>query len=588
MTPEKHGTAIGAFLERARAAGDRPFALFKAGGRYREISCARMRERVLRCAAGLSSRGVGRADRVAIMLTTRLEWTVADLAVMAAGAISVPVYCALTPERIAHILRDSAPKAAFVEDARVARLFEEARKIGGIGEGMQIFGLERGAGSASLDELESMQDSAACECIEALVEGLSGGDPATYVYTSGTTGALKGVVVTHGMIMSEVLAAGLAFRFTHRHVGLIALPLAHVLGRMIQFYHAVHGPVLAYAESLERLAENYLEVRPHFVCGVPRMLEKIHERVWEHLRRAGPRSRRMAQWALAVGRERSQAAMRFREIPLALRLRHAIADLVVFRRLRSRLGGRLSDFVCGGARLSEEVSRFFHAAGIRVLEGYGLTETFAAVTANTPGDFRLGTVGKPLSGVAIKLAPDGEILLKGPMVFREYLNMPRETAEAFDAEGWFRTGDLGEYSRDGFLRITGRKKEMIVTAGGKNISPQLIESELEGSPLVHNAMAYGDGRRYVTALVAVNLEEAAKAAGIEGRDAGMLKDPRVIGLIEGHVRRCNERLAKYETVKRFALVEGPFTVAGGELTPTFKIRREFVAEKYHDLLNSLY
>lgn len=589
MNEKRHMTAISAFFDRADYMGGKVCALVKSSGRYKGVSWSEMKSRVLALAAGLSGLGIEKGDRVAIMVTTRIEWTIADLAIMALGAISVPVYCALPPDRIAHILADSRPKAAIVEDDAVVELFERARAVGKIAEEMLIIGLRDGTGSHSIEALEKAAGGASMDAAEFEQRGLGPDDPATYVYTSGTTGRLKGVVITHGMIMAEVRSAGLAFRFTPRHVGLLALPLAHVLGRMIQFYHMVHGPVLAYAESLEMLAQNYLEARPHFVCGVPRMLEKIQERVMEHLDRSGPLARRAAAWALKVGGDFIDIKKQSRVISASLRIKYALADTLVFRRLRARLGGRLFCFVSGGAKLSEETTRFFHAAGIKVLEGYGLTETFAAVTVNVQDDYKFGTVGKPLADVSLKLAQDGEILLKGPMVFREYLNLPAETLAAFDSEGYFRTGDLGEYSRDGFLRLTGRKKEMIVTAGGKNVAPQMIEEVLASSPLVKNAMVVGDGRKFIVALIAINEEEVGKRLGrAPGERQGLAWDPMTRALIDEHIKGCNRKLARYETIKRFAITDQVFSVSGGELTPTLKVRRDFVADKYRDALEELY
>jgi long-chain acyl-CoA synthetase len=281
-----------------------------------------------------------------------------------------------------------------------------------------------------------------------------------------------------------------------------------------------------------------------------------------------------------------------RPVPLDMKVKFALANLLLFRKLRGRLGGRLGLFVCGGARLPEEVTRFFHAVGITVLEGYGLTETFAAVTVNRCDDYHFGTVGKPLPGVAVKIASDGEILIKGPNVFTEYLGRPEETAQAFDAEGWFKSGDIGEYSRDGFLRITGRKKEMIVTAGGKNIAPQMIEDVMLSSPLISHFMVHGEGRKFLTALVTLNDSEARdylRSCGSEVGDGERLaENPAIRKAVEAHIEEKNSKLSKFETIKRFAIIEGDFTVEGGELTPTLKVRRDFTGRKYRESLDALY
>jgi long-chain acyl-CoA synthetase len=476
--------------------------------------------------------------------------------------------------------------------AQMAELLKEANRQNGETHELGVIGVEEGSAPVLVSELAEGTCPGERRDILRFTRGLSRDDVASFVYTSGTTGELKAVVVTHGMILGEIEAAEAAFGLTPDDVALVCLPLAHVLGRLSQLYPLIHGTQSAYAESFDKLAANYMEVRPHYVCGVPRMLEKIHERVGAYLRNASPRTRRLANWALGVGQERSHLIQKKRPLPLDLKVKFAIADMLVFRKLRARLGGRLKMFVCGGARLPEEVTRFFHSVGIMVLEGYGLTETFAAVTVNRFDDYHFGTVGKPLPGVSVKIASDGELLIKGPNVFAEYLNRPEETAQAFDVEGWFKSGDLGEYSRDGFLRITGRKKEIIVTAGGKNIAPQRIETIMSDSPFISHFMVHGDGRKFLTALVTLNESEARehlRSCGAEvGDGESLATNPAIRGLIEAHVREGNEKLSKFETIKRFAILEGDFTVAGGELTPTLKVRRDFTGRKYREALDALY
>jgi len=564
----------------------------KQGGRWRRMSWLELKRDSLSLAVALRKMGIRKGDRVAMMVTTRPEWTVADLAIMSAGAINVPIYCTFTPDRIRTILRDSRPKAAIVEDAGVAERLLQAHSDDASAADLRMIGVEAGSAPDVLAELIGQAPPEEIKDMERFAKALEPHDAASYVYTSGTTGALKAVVVTHGMILAEMRAAETVFGLSHEDVALVCLPLAHVLGRLSQLYPLLRGTQSAYAESFERLAENYREVRPHYVCGVPRMLEKIYERVEGYLKGASPRMRRLAAWSLKVGQEHVAIVQKKRPVPLGLALRHALADLVVFRRLRSRLGGRLKLFVCGGARLPEEICRFFHVAGIAVLEGYGLTETFAAVTVNRVDDYHFGTVGKPLPDISVRIAQDGEILVKGPNVFAEYLNRPEETRSAFDAEGWFRTGDLGEYSRDGFLRITGRKKDMIVTAGGKNIAPQRIEALMANSPYINHFIVQGDGRKFLTALITLNeprAREYLKGRGIEAASGSeMASHPAIRELVGRHVEDCNKKLSSFETIKRFAILDGDFTVSGGELTPTLKVRRDFTAAKYRDVLDGLY
>ncbi len=583
---------ISAFLDTARDRGDDTCAIIKTKGRWKRISWTEVASRVLSMAAELRKMGLKKGDRVVILATTRLEWTISDCAIMAAGGITVPIYCTFTQDRISTILHDCFPALAIVEDASVANLLVESHKSSGISQELRLIGIERDAAPVCVEDLTSAASSEEMKDIERSARGLLKDDIATYVYTSGTTGKLKGVVITHGMILAEVRAAEQVFDFSNDEIGLMCLPLAHVLGRLMQFYQIIHGTQSAYAESLEKLAENYKEVRPHFVCGVPRMLEKIYERVTIYLEEAPEWIRRISRWALHVGRAKSTHVQKKRFIPFELKLKSTIAEIIMLRKLRSRLGGRLRCFICGGGKLSSEIANFFHIAGILVLEGYGLTESFAAATVNRPEDFRFGTVGKPLPGVLLRIAPDGEILLKGPTIFSDYLKLPEDTACAFDSEGWFKTGDLGEYSRDGFLRITGRKKDMIVTAGGKNIAPQRIETIMSDSPYISHFMVYGDGRKFLTALVTLNRAEITRylqSLGFEGGDSQRLSEhPEVYALIKRHIEEKNAKLASFETIKRFAIIDNDFSIAGGELTPTIKVRRSFTSEKYRLVLDALY
>lgn len=585
-------SVVAAFLENAQDLDDEVCIRYKTQGAWKRLSWYEVADQALSMAGALRRMGLKKGDAVATMVTTRYEWTIADLAIMAVGGINVPVYCTYTADRIATILSEAKPSLAVVEDAKIAALLKQAHDMSGCGGHMRLIGVEEGAAPVLVRELAKSSPPEEKKDIERFVQSLTHEDVASYMYTSGTGGELKAVVVTHGMILAEVRGVEAVFGFTKKDIELICLPLAHVLGRLAQLYPLLHGTQSAYAESIAKLAENYVEVRPHYICGVPRMLEKVHERVQEHIARSPARMRRLAGWALRIGMERTALEQKRRPVPLELRFWHFIADLFFFRRLRAKLGGRMKSFICGGAKLSEDVIRFFYAAGIPVQEGYGLTETFAAVTVNRRDDYHFGTVGKPVPGVSIKIAPDGEILVKGANVFRSYLERPDETAACFDAEGWLLTGDLGEYSRDGFLRITGRKKDMIVTAGGKNIAPQRIETLLGESPCISHAMVHGEGRKYLTALL--TLDEGAvlkrlRSKGIElGKGQRLSSHPEVETLVGAIVDEKNAELSRFETIKKFAILDGDFSVNGGELTPTLKVRREFVNAKYRAILDALY
>ena len=583
---------VAAFFRTAALQGQAPCIHFKRGGVWRTENWNWLDDTVRRVAAGLKRKGLNPGEKVVIFAGSRPEWTIADLAIMAAGGICVPIYRSLAGERLAFILSHSQPRMAIVENDQLGALLEETRRMSGIPHDIDIISMEEGGALPSLSQIGEKITSEEMEFVTRSTVELSSDDVASIVYTSGTTGELKGVILTHKNLLAEIRAAQLVFDFSSRDICMLCLPLAHVLGRMTQFYVLIQGCQAAYAESLERLAQNYLEIRPHFVVAVPRMLEKIQERVQAHVGRSPRMARRLFDWALSVGRRRSALLMRHRRVPWPLRLRYRLADLLVFRKLRARLGGRLRVFVSGGAYLSEEVACFFHAAGMAIQEGYGLTETFAAATVNRVDDFRFGTVGKPLPGIELKIADDGEVLLKGPTIFKEYFKNQEQTSISFDEKGWFRTGDLGEYTKDGFLRITGRKKDIIVTAGGKNIAPQMIESIMLSSPYINHFVVCGEGRKYLSALITLNAEAVRGyllAQGYVARDDESLgNNPLVKQLIGCHIEERNKRLAPYETIKRFAIVEGDFSVENGALTPTLKVRRSIVANRYRDILDGFY
>jgi long-chain acyl-CoA synthetase len=590
--PREHRTALGAFLEMAARRDQKTCAMFKHEGRWVRRSWADVAAAVLGTAVGLKQLGLAKGDRVALISSTRFEWTIADCAVMAVGGIVVPIYSSLTAESIAQILHDATPTVVIVENTAILHLFADAVRLGGVPHAMKLVSIEPVEGYRSFADLAGGAREPELQAIRTAVDRLLPDDVATYVYTSGTTGTYKGVVITHRMILASVRGSQAVTQFGPEEIGLVCLPFAHVLGRLQQFYQLVQGTISAYAEGWEKLAENYRDVRPHYVVGVPRMLEKIYERFQEFHAMQSPLRQRVARWAIRVGTDRSLLLQARRPIPQGLAVRYRIAHLLFFRRLRSRLGGRLRCFISGGSRLAEEIARFFNAAGLEVVEGYGLTETFAAVTANRPGNFRFGTVGKPLPAVSITFAPDGEILLKGPSVFREYLHRPQDTRAAFDDEGWFHTGDIGELSPEGFLRITGRKKEIIVTAAGKNIAPQMIEGLIGRSPYLSHVMVYGEGRKYLTALVTLNGAEVTRYLSDIGLDLQegrtLAQHPAVQELIQKHIDEMNHKLARFETIKHFAILPNDFSIETGELTPTLKVRREFTSRKYEQVLDALY
>lgn len=584
---------ISQVLEVSHARGNTLCALTKVQGKWQSATWSELASQIVRLAEGLMHQGVKAGDRVALLANTGLSWTISDCAILACGAITVPIYCSLPPDRIGYILRDARVSLAIIEDEQIFELFERARAAVHLTTEIPYIRVQDGQGSGTtMAQLMAGATATGAASVKAMVERIQAHTPASIVYTSGTTGVLKGCLLTHGAILAEVQAARTVFPFGPQDRGFACLPLAHVFGRLMQFYQLLYGTEVAYAESLERIAENYLEVRPTYACVVPRMLEKIHERALSHVATMSPWKQRVAAWALHVGNERGSRLRKHRPLTARLRLQYWLADQIFFRRLRERLGGKMRTFICGGSKLKEDVAKFLHAADILVLEGYGLTETFAAATVNRIDDFHFGTVGKPLPGISVKLAADGEILIKGPTVFTEYINKPEETEAAFDGERWMKTGDLGEYSRDGFLRIIGRKKEMIVTAGGKNIAPVLVESLLGRSPFIEQIMVVGDSRKFLAALIVPHAGAIRAALAQSGKvlDAGvpLSQSPVARELIAADLERQSDALARYETIKRFAILDHDFSIAAGELTPTLKFRREFITNKYADLIESLY
>lgn len=585
-------TIISQFFQRAAELGDKPCFHYKHEGTWRQLSWDEVAGLVRQYARGLLSLGLAKGAPVALMARTRIEWTLLDCAILAVGGIAVPIYPNMAPEEIVFILNDCGARVIAIEDDAMREMVKHLNH--GTLPFDHVIQMEGGGADVGVVTLGALMEKGARTThdeFDERVQDITSADVASYVYTSGTTGWQKGVVLTHANLLGEIEAVADAFDFGSDDICLVWLPQAHVLGRMAEFYLLTQGCQSAFAESIEKLVRNYREVRPHFVVGVPRMLEKAYERVTSVMERKPWIIKKIFAWSVRVGEEVVHAKQQRRSLSWWLRLKQACAYLCVFRYIDVRFGGRLRCIISGGAPLNKDVATFFSGAGIQVLEGYGLSETFAAVTANRMNDFKFGTVGKPLKGVEIMLAADREILVRGPMVFSAYLNRPEETDAAFQ-NGWFATGDVGEFSREGFLRITDRKKDIIITAGGKNIAPQPIEGALAASPYIDAAVVCGDGHKYLVALVALDYDAVSAFAHAEGISYTELAElnahPAVHALIERVVAKKNEKLARFETIKRFAIVPDGFSETNGGLTPTMKVRRKHVMEKYGELIESLY
>src|SRR6266571_8600291 len=585
------------FLARAASRGQRPAQLVKRGGTWQAISWQTMSDSVRSIAKGLLTLGLQAGERVALLASSRAEWVQCDLGIMAAAGITVPVYPSSTPDQVAYILHNAEATLACVDTpAQLDKLLQVRSAL----PALRHIVLMEGQPSQpdplvlSLDDLMT-RGAAATQHSAVLDERLRGLTPdheATYVYTSGTTGPPKGVVQTHGNHLFMVQSCGAIIAAQEGDVHLLFLPLAHSFARLEAFLGLYIGLTTAFAESIDALAENMREVRPMLVFSVPRVYEKIYARVQAAGSSGSPLKRALFQWCVAVGRQVSALQQRRQPIPVGLRLQQRLAHQLVFKKLHQTVGGRLRYFISGGAPLAQDITEFFHAAGMLILEGYGLTETCPALTANRYDRYKFGTVGTALPGVELRIAADGEIVARGSNIAKGYYKRPEATAEAFLEDGWFATGDIGEIDHDGFLRTTDRKKDLIVTAGGKNIAPQNLENLLKTDPYISQALVYGDRRPYLTALLTLDLDETCRYAGAHGIPGETAQEfavqPQIQQLLETRVAHLNQQLASYETIKNFIVAPTDFTPENGELTPTLKVKRKVVIQKYQEQIERLY
>jgi long-chain acyl-CoA synthetase len=575
----------------------RPVAMrVKRDGAWTPLSFKELLAQVHAFSVGLLELGIRAGDRVAILSENRPEWAITDFACLAARCADVPVYPTLPPHHIEYILRDAAAAAVCCSSAsqlakileirgnlpalKTVIVFDEAAATGGA----ISFGSVVARGSGALDKYPSWRADAL-----AVVPD----DLATLIYTSGTTGDPKGVMLTHGNITSDVVAGLQVLDLRQTDECLSFLPLSHIFERMAGHYCMTQmGAIINYASSIESVPVEMGELRPTVVCSVPRLYEKIYAKVLDNAMAGSPAKVKIFLWAKRVGEAWAELAIEGQPIPAALGLKYRVAHALVFSKLVARVGGRLRFFVSGGAPLSADIARFFYAAGLPIMEGYGLTETSPVITVNGFGRARFGTVGKVVPGVEVKIAADGEILTRGPNVMKGYYNKPEATAEVLSADGWFSTGDIGELDADGYLRITDRKKDLIVTAGGKNIAPQPIENLVKTNPMVLNAVMIGDKRKFPIMLVVPNMEAVrkwAEAEGMTGRtDEALLSDIVVHNKLTGEIKKTLRELAQYEMPKKFLILARDFSIETGELTPTLKVKRRVVEKLYKARIEELY
>jgi long-chain acyl-CoA synthetase len=570
---------------------------YKKDGAWRGISSEEFRRAVEELSLGLRELGIGAGDRVSILAENRPEWAYADLAVLCAGAIDAPIYSTLTPQQVLYILNDSQAKAIFISTAAQARKVAEVRSQAKALQHVIRMDETPIEGTISLEEVRAKGRGPLAQqpnAVRTRAAEVKESDLATLIYTSGTTGDPKGVMLVHSNLVSNVKAATKVFgRMGTEDTALSFLPLCHVFERMGGHYLMLMvGATIAYAEAVDKVPQNLVEVRPSLMLSVPRLYEKVYARVQERVAADPPLKQKIFHWAMGVGREYFKAYCDRRPPGLALSLKHKVADALVFGKIRERTGGRIKIFVSGGAPLAREIAEFFGSVGLLILEGYGLTETSPVIAVNSPHAIRPGSVGRPVEGVEVKIAEDGEILTRGPHVMKGYFGKPEATAEAIDKEGFFHTGDIGIIDKDGFLIITDRKKDIIVTSGGKNIAPQPIENLLKTNALFGEVVMIGNKRNFPAALVVPNfetLEGWAKQKKVAFKDrAELVGRPDVVELYEKTVKEMTRDLAQFERIKKITLLAREFTLEAGELTPTLKVKRRVVEQKYQDIIDQMY
>jgi long-chain acyl-CoA synthetase len=553
---------------------------------WRDVTAEQFRDEVTALAKGLIAAGISPGDRVALMSRTRYEWTLVDYAIWSAGAVTVPIYETSSAEQVEWILSDSGASAAFAETQAHADAIREAD----VAAVQNVWLIEGPDGTVAGPDGAGVTD----EQLEQHRTARKAADLATIIYTSGTTGRPKGCQITHANLLSDVRNAVEGSLVEVFEIAgsstLLFLPLAHSFARIIQVGCLESGAILGHWPDTRTLAKALPEFRPTFLLAVPRVFEKVYNTAVQQASASKAKSR-IFDAAAATAVAWSQAASSDGAAPgQALRLRHALFDRLVYTKLRAAVGGKVAYAVSGGAPLGERLGHFFRGAGITILEGYGLTETSAAATVNRPSRNKIGTVGPPLPGVAIKIADDGEILLRGPNVFPGYWHNDAATAEVLDPDGWFGTGDVGGLDEEGFLQVTGRKKELIVTAGGKNVAPAVLEDRLRASPLISQCVVVGDGRPYIACLITLDeegLEFWRKQHGLAA-DADVSDNPELTADIQAAVDEANKAVSRAESIRRFRVLASDFTEENGYLTPSLKVRRNLVIKDFAADIESLY
>ena len=568
--------------------------LFKKEGQYVPVSTEEFGNKVKYFSLGLKELGLNPGDKLVILSETRPEWVMSDIANLCAGGVTVPIYPTLIPEQIKYIVQDSDAKMVVYSDSEQGEKLAEIRPELGNVTHYVTFESRAPQGVWTFEEIvekgkKVFKDSPGL--FDKAASLAKPGTLASILYTSGTTGIPKGVMLTHNNFISNVKAVAEVIPFSHEDRVLSWLPLSHSFERIATYTYLFKGCSIAYAENMLSVGQNMPEVRPTVVVGVPRLFEKVYAAVMDNVLASSPVKRKIFFWAIKVGRGFGQKNLRGEPIPKLLEFKRKIAHRLVFSKIIAKTGGRIRFFVSGAAPLSKDIAELFYAMGLIVLEGYGLTETSPVISVNRLEKIKFGSVGPPIPEVKVKIARDGEILASGPNIMSGYYKMEKETSEVIK-EGWFYTGDIGYLDEDGFVVITDRKKDIIVTAGGKNVAPQPIENAIKTNAYVNDVLVVGDRRKFMSALVVPNfekLEEYARFNNIVfGDKQDLIKNEDIIKFLEAEIDRSTPHLASYEKVKRIALLDRDFTIAEGEITPTFKIKRNVVQEKYKYLIDALY
>jgi long-chain acyl-CoA synthetase len=585
------------FLQRVAATPDANAVAYPTAAGPTWFTWKTMGERASNIAAGLHTLGVQPEDRVAIASNTRVEWILADLGIMCAGAATTTVYPTTEPKDAAFILSDSGSKVLFAEDASQVTKIADA-DLPGLTHVVLLEGADATATVPTLSLAELEQKGAAAlaedpELVTRIAKAVRPDQLATLMYTSGTTGTPKGVELLHGGWVWEGVAQAMLGILQPDDLQYLWLPLSHSFGKTL-LCGVIHVGLPTYVDGrIDKIVENLAIVKPTLMCGAPRIFEKVYNRIVTTTKDAGGAKWKIFQWAFGVGRQVSALQQQGKQPSGMLKVKHGLADKLVFSKIRHRLGGQIRILVSGAAPLNKDIAEFFHAAGLTILEGYGLTETSAGAFVNRPEHFKFGTVGKPLGDLEIRIAADGEVELRGVPVMRGYHNLPEESANCFTADGYFKTGDIGEIDSDGFLKITDRKKDLIKTSGGKYVAPSAIEGQFKAiCPYVSQVIVIGQARNYVTMVLTLDPEAIVGwAAG--GPLAGksyqeIVTSPQASEMVEGYVKELNEKLNRWETVKKFTILPRDLAVETGELTPSLKIKRKAVESTFASEIEKMY